>query len=67
MRIAIALAVLAGVFLIAPKPASSAPLALGDQARLSQQVSGALVETARYKTAQARYHKRYAIEHAAPL
>jgi hypothetical protein len=60
MRIAIALAVLAGVFLIAPKPASSAPLALGDQARLSQQVTGALAETARYKTAQARHYKRYA-------
>ena len=60
MRIAIALAVLAGVFLIAPKPASSAPLALGDQARLSQQLSGALVETARYKTAHVRTYKRYA-------
>ena len=60
MRTAIALAILAGAFLIAPKPASAAPLALGDQAKLSQEMSGALVSSARYKTAQTRNYKRYA-------
>ena len=41
MRTAIALAILAGAFLIAPKPAPAGPLALGDQAKLSQDLRGA--------------------------
>jgi hypothetical protein len=50
----------AGAFLIAPLAASAAPLALGDQAKLSHEMAGATVFTARYKTAQARNAKRYA-------
>jgi hypothetical protein len=56
MRIAIAFALLAGVFLPTPGPVQAAPLTLGEYATFSQELSGALVrEVAR----RHRYNKRY--------
>ena len=54
MRIAFALALLAGAFVLAPKSASALPLALGDQAAVSREAAGAVVEKA------SRHHRRYA-------
>jgi len=56
MRIAVAVALFAGAFFLAPGPAHAVPLVLGDHAAMSQELSGAVVvEVAR----RARY-KRYA-------
>lgn len=55
MRIAVALALFAGAFLLAPGPARAVPLALGDHAAMSQELSGAVVE----KVARRAHYKRY--------
>ena len=60
MRIAVALALIAGCFLLAPGSAFALPLALGDHAAISQELCGAAVEKAHHRTAQARHTKRYA-------
>ena len=54
MRSAIAFAVLAGALLLASSRAQAVPLALGDQAELSREASGALIEQA----ARRGYYKR---------
>lgn len=59
MRIAVALALIAGAFLLAPGSAHAVPLALGDHAALSQELSGAVVETVARRV-QARRTKRHA-------
>ena len=43
LRLLPAFALVAGAFLLAPKPASALPLALGDHAAVSQEISGAVV------------------------
>jgi len=58
MRLAIALAVLA--LLAVPRPASAAPLLIGDHATLPNQAKSGLVETAHYKY-KYRYRPRYAV------
>ena len=63
MRIAVAFALFAGAFLMASAPASAVTPALIDQAAMSREVSGGLVEQVRRKVAHpsnARYaSKRY--------
>jgi len=54
MRSVIALFLLAGGCLLTPVPAEAVPLALGDQAELSRETSGALIEQA----ARRAYYKR---------
>ena len=58
LRIAVALALLAGAFVLTPRPASALPLALGDHAAMSQELSSAIVEQVA-RRAQARHAKRY--------
>ena len=58
LRMAVALALLAGAFLLTPRPASALPLALGDHAAISQELSGSVVEQVA-RRAQARHAKRY--------
>ena len=58
MRIAVALALLAGALVLTPRPASALPLALGDHAAMSQELSSAIVEQVA-RRAQARHAKRY--------
>jgi len=58
MRIAVALALFAGAFLLASGPARAVPLALGDHAAMSRELSGAVVEKVA-RRAQARHAKRY--------
>ena len=58
LRIAVALASLAGALVLTPRPASALPLALGDHAAMSWEFSGAVVEQAA-RRAQARHAKRY--------
>ena len=60
LRIAAALALVAGAFLLAPSPASALPLALGDHAAVSQDLGSALVENASRRSVNARRHGRYA-------
>ncbi len=65
MRIAIAFAFLAAATLLAPGLASAAPLALGDHAALSRNLSGEGVEQvahryqARAKHHASKYSRRY--------
>ena len=59
MRIAVSLALFAGAFLLAPGSAHAVPLALGDHAATSQDLSGAVVETVAHR-AQPRRNKRSA-------
>jgi hypothetical protein len=59
MRIAVALALFAGALTLTPGSASSAPLALGDHATLSRDMS-AVVQVSRHRTAYAHHYKRYA-------
>jgi hypothetical protein len=54
MRSAIALCFLGGGFLLAPGPAQAAPVGLGDQACMSREASGALVE----EVARRAHYKR---------
>ena len=56
MRIAVALALFAGAFFLAPGPAHAVPLVLGDHAAMSQELSGAVVE----EVARRARYKRYA-------
>jgi hypothetical protein len=56
MRIAVALALFAGAFLLAPGPARAVPLALGDHAAISQELSGTVV----VEVARRAHYKRYA-------
>jgi hypothetical protein len=58
LRIAVALALLAGALVLTPRPASALPLALGDHAAMSQELSSAIVEQVA-RRAQARHAKRY--------
>ena len=66
-RTAIALTFIAGAFFWAPRPAQALPLALGDHAALSQEISGAIVEQASRRSLHARrfngnarvYSRRY--------
>ena len=58
LRMAVALALLAGAFVLTPRPASALPLALGDHAAISQELSGSVVEQVA-RRAQARHAKRY--------
>ena len=60
LRIAAALALVAGAFLLAPSPASALPLVLGDHAAVSQDLGSALVEKASRRSVNARRHGRYA-------
>jgi len=53
-RIVIALALIAGAFVWAPRPALALPLVLGDHAALSQEIGGAMVEQARHRSVHAR-------------
>jgi hypothetical protein len=55
MRIAVAFALLAGAFLLAPGSARAVPLALGDHAALSQGLSGAVVEEVARRARSKRY------------
>lgn len=57
MRIAIVFALFTAATLLAPALASAAPLALGDQAALSRDLSGAVVEPVarRYKARPKHY------------
>jgi hypothetical protein len=63
MRIAVVLALFAGAFLVAPGSASALTPALSDQAAMSRDAAGGLVEQVRRKVAHpsyARYSsKRY--------
>jgi hypothetical protein len=60
MRIAIAFALLAGAFLVAPGAAHAVPLALSDHAALSRDVSAAALEpVARRYTRSKRYAGKY--------
>jgi hypothetical protein len=56
MRSAVALALFAGAFLLAPGPAHAVPLALGDHAAISQELSGTVV----VEVARRAHYKRYA-------
>ena len=58
MRIAVALALLAGAFILASRPASAVPLALGDHAAMSRELNGGAVENVA-RRAYARHAKRY--------
>jgi hypothetical protein len=60
MRSAIAFAVLAGALLLASGRAQAAPLALGDQAKLSREASAAPIEQASRRASYKRrgYAKR---------
>ena len=58
LRMAVALALLAGALVLTPRPASALPLALGDHAAISQELSGSVVEQVA-RRAQARHAKRY--------
>ena len=60
MRVVVALALFTGVFLLAPGSASAAPLALGDHAALSQELSSAVVEKASRRAQARRAKHRYA-------
>jgi hypothetical protein len=60
LRLLPAFALVAGAFLLAPKPASALPLALGDHAAVSQEISGAVVEQASRRAVNARRYNRYA-------
>ena len=64
MRTAIALILFAAAAFLAPGPASAVPLALGDKAALSRDVSAGVVEPvarryARSKHPVAKYPRRY--------
>ena len=59
MRIAVAFALFAGAFVLAPSPASAAPLALGDHAAMSRELNGGVVENVARRV-YARHAKRYA-------
>jgi hypothetical protein len=64
MRSAIALILFAAAAFLAPGPASAVPLALGDQAALSRDVSAGVAEPvarryARSKRSVAKYPRRY--------
>ena len=58
LRMAVALALLAGALVLTPRPASALSLALGDHAAMSQELSGSVVEQVA-RRAQARHAKRY--------
>lgn len=60
LRLLLALALVAGAFVLAPKPASALPLALGDHAAISQEIGGAVVEKASRRSMNARRSSRYA-------
>ncbi len=60
LRLLIACALVAGALALAPKPASALPLALGDHAALSQEISGAAVEQVSRRSVNARRSNRYA-------
>ncbi|MCJ7528346.1 MAG: hypothetical protein MUO37_09630 [Methyloceanibacter sp.] len=60
LRIAVALALIAGALVLTPKPASALPLALGDHAAISQEISGAVVEQVGRRSVNARRTNRYA-------
>jgi hypothetical protein len=58
MRLAVVLALAAGAFIFAPRPASALPLALGDHAAMSQTLAGGEVEQVRRRsTYGGRYTK----------
>jgi hypothetical protein len=59
MRIAVALAFLAGVLLTAGQ-ASAAPLALGDHAALSREAAKSVTESVSYRAKARRHYQRYA-------
>jgi hypothetical protein len=60
MRIAVVLALFAGALTLTPGSASSAPLALGEHASLSRDMSAAAVQISHRRTAYARHYKHYA-------
>ena len=62
-RFLLAFALMAGAFLLAPKPTSALPLALGDHAAVSREVVGSAIEQVSRRSANARRynHNRYAV------
>jgi hypothetical protein len=60
LRLLVALALVAGAFVLAPRPASALPLALGDHAALSHEIGGAVVEQVARRSVNARRASRYA-------
>jgi len=60
LRFLVALALVAGAFVLAPRPASALPLALADHAAMSQEAGGAVVEQVARRSVNARRHGRYA-------
>jgi len=59
-RLLLAFALMAGAFVLAPKPASALPLALGDHAAISQEISGAAVQQVARRSVNAHRYSRYA-------
>ena len=59
-RLLLAFALMAGAFVLAPKPASALPLALGDHAAISQEISGAAVQEVARRSVNAHRYNRYA-------
>ena len=59
-RLLLAFALMAGAFVLAPKPASALPLALGDHAAISQEISGAAVQQVARRSVNAHRYNRYA-------
>jgi hypothetical protein len=60
MRIAVALALIGGALTLTPGLASAAPLALGDHASLSRDMSAAVVQISHRRTVYAHHYKRSA-------
>ena len=58
MRVTIALTLFAGAFLIAPGPASAAPLSLGGQAAMSQELTNGQFERVARRSTQVRRYAR---------
>jgi hypothetical protein len=59
LRFFVALTLIAGAFALAPKPASALPLALGDHATISKDLSSG-VETVARRSVNTRRYGRYA-------
>ena len=59
-RLLLAFALIPGALVLAPKPASALPLAFGDHAAVSQEISGADVEQVSRRSVNARRNNRYA-------
>jgi len=64
LRLLLAFALMAGAFALVPKPASALPLALGDHAATSQEISGAAVQQVSRRSVNAH---RYIRSRPAPL